>query len=125
MYPEDRKYSKEHEWAKLDGNNAIIGITYHAQNELGDVVYVDLPSIGKEVKQGDILATVESVKTASEVYSPLSGKVVKVNEELKTKPELLNEDPYEKGWIAVIELSNPSEYETLLSAEEYKSFIGE
>lgn len=125
MYPEDRKYSKDHEWAKLEGNIAIIGITYHAQEELGDIVHIDLPEVGKEVKQNEVLAVVESVKSASDVYSPLSGKVVEVNENLKTKPELINEDPYNAGWIVKLEPSNPKEYESLLSAEEYKKLIGE
>ncbi|ACI19045.1 glycine cleavage system protein GcvH [Dictyoglomus thermophilum] len=125
MYPEDRKYSKDHEWAKLEGNIAIIGITYHAQEELGDIVHIDLPEVGKEVKQNEVLAVVESVKSASDVYSPLSGKVVEVNENLKTKPELINEDPYNAGWIVKLELSDPKEYESLLSAEEYKKLIGE
>lgn len=125
MYPEDRKYSKDHEWAKIEGNIATIGITYYAQKELGDVVYVELPQVGKEIKQGEVIATVESVKTASEVYSPLSGKVVKVNENLKEKPELINEDPYNNGWIVVLEFSDMKEYENLLSSEDYKKLIGE
>jgi glycine cleavage system H protein len=125
MYPEDRKYSKDHEWAKIEGKEAIIGITYYAQKELGDVVYVELPEIGKEIKQGEVIATLESVKTASEVYSPLSGKVIKINESLKEKPELINEDPYNNGWIAILEFSNPQEYDNLLSSDEYKKLIGE
>jgi len=110
---------------KLEGNIAIIGITYHAQEELGDIVHIDLPEVGKEVKQNEVLAVVESVKSASDVYSPLSGKVIEVNENLKTKPELINEDPYNAGWIVKLELSDPKEYESLLSAEEYKKLIGE
>ncbi|MCS7201241.1 MAG: glycine cleavage system protein GcvH [Dictyoglomus sp.] len=125
MYPEDRKYSKEHEWVKIEGKEAMIGITYYAQKELGDVVYVELPELGKEIKQGEVIATLESVKTASEVYSPLSGKIIKINEKLKDKPELINEDPYNNGWIVVLEISNPQEYNNLLSCEEYKKFIEE
>lgn len=124
MYPEDRKYSKEHEWIKIEGNVGIVGISYHAQEELGDIVHIDLPEIGKELKQNDVLAVIESVKSASDVYSPVSGKVLEVNEKLKEKPELINEDPYNKGWIAKLELSNPEEYNSLLTAEEYKKFIG-
>jgi len=124
MYPDDRKYSKEHEWIKLEGNIGIIGISYHAQEELGDIVHVDLPEIGKEVKQNDVLAVIESVKSASDVYSPVSGKVLEVNEKLKEKPELINEDPYNEGWIAKLELTNPEEYNSLLTAEEYKKLIG-
>ncbi|ACK42790.1 MULTISPECIES: glycine cleavage system protein GcvH [Dictyoglomus] len=125
MYPEDRKYSKDHEWAKIEGNVAIIGITYHAQEELGDIVHVDLPEVGKEVKQNEVLAVIESVKSASDVYSPLSGKVIEINESLKGKPELINEDPYNAGWLVKLEVSDPKEYEGLLSAEEYKKLIGE
>lgn len=124
MYPEDRKYSKEHEWIKIEGNIGIVGISYHAQEELGDIVHVDLPEVGKEIKQNDVLAVIESVKSASDVYSPVSGKVLEVNEKLKEKPELINEDPYNEGWIAKLELSNPEEYNSLLTAEEYKKFIG-
>jgi len=124
MYPDDRKYSKEHEWIKLEGNIGIIGISYHAQEELGDIVHVDLPEIGKEVKQNDVLAVIESVKSASDVYSPVSGKVLEVNEKLKEKPELINEDPYNEGWIAKLEITNPEEYNSLLTAEEYKKLIG-
>ncbi len=123
MYPEDRKYSKEHEWAKIEGKEAIIGITYYAQKELGDVVYVDLPEVGREIKQGEVIATLESVKTASEVYSPLSGKITRVNEKLKEKPELINEDPYNNGWIAILEFSDSKEYDNLLSSEDYKKLI--
>ncbi|HOJ92134.1 MAG TPA: glycine cleavage system protein GcvH [Dictyoglomaceae bacterium] len=124
MYPEDRKYSKEHEWAKLEGEVAIVGISYHAQEELGDIVYIDLPEVGKELKQGEVLATIESVKSASDVYSPFSGKVIEVNEKLKETPEIINEDPYNEGWIAKLEITDLNEYNNLLSAEEYKSFIG-
>ncbi|MGB9857850.1 MAG: glycine cleavage system protein GcvH [Dictyoglomaceae bacterium] len=125
MYPEDRKYSKDHEWAKIEGNIAKIGITHYAQRELGDVVYVELPQVGKEIKQGEVVATLESVKTASEVYSPLSGKITKVNENLKERPELINEDPYNNGWIVILEFSDINEYENLLSSEDYKKLIGE
>jgi len=124
MYPEDRKYSKEHDWAKLEGEVAIVGISYHAQEELGDIVYIDLPEVGKELKQGEVLATIESVKSASDVYSPFSGKVIEVNEKLKETPEIINEDPYNEGWIAKLEITDLNEYNNLLSAEEYKSFIG-
>uniref|UniRef100_A0A7C3MHS7 Glycine cleavage system H protein n=1 Tax=Dictyoglomus thermophilum TaxID=14 RepID=A0A7C3MHS7_DICTH len=124
MYPENLKYSKEHEWVKLEGNIAIVGISFYAQEELGDIVYVDLPEIGKTVKQNDVLAVIESVKSASDVYSPISGKVIEVNEKLKEKPEIINEDPYNDGWIAKLEISDPKELDTLMNAEEYKKFIG-
>jgi glycine cleavage system H protein len=125
VYPTDRRYSKDHEWAKMENKNAIIGITYYAQKELGDIVYIDLPQIGKEVKKGEVIAVVESVKSASDIYSPLSGKIIKINEVLKEKPELLNEDPYNNGWIAILEVLNPDEYNELLSSDEYRSLIGE
>jgi glycine cleavage system H protein len=124
MYPENLKYSKDHEWVKLEGNVATVGISFYAQEELGDIVYVDLPEIGKTVKQNDVLAVIESVKSASDVYSPISGKVIEVNEKLKEKPEIINEDPYNEGWIAKLEISNPNELDTLMNAEEYKKLIG-
>jgi glycine cleavage system H protein len=124
MYPENLKYSKDHEWVKLEGNIATVGISFYAQEELGDIVYVDLPEIGKTVKQNDVLAVIESVKSASDVYSPISGKVIEVNEKLKEKPEIINEDPYNEGWIAKLEISNPNELDTLMNAEEYKKLIG-
>jgi glycine cleavage system H protein len=124
MYPENLKYSKDHEWVKLEGNIATVGISFYAQEELGDIVYVDLPEIGKTVKQNDVLAVIESVKSASDVYSPISGKVIEVNEKLKEKPEIINEDPYQEGWIAKLEISNPNELDTLMNAEEYKKLIG-
>lgn len=123
---EGLKYSKEHEWVKaLEGNKVLVGITDFAQDELGDIVFVNLPAMGQEIKVGETLASLESVKSASDVYSPVSGKVVEVNEKLKNSPELINDDPYGEGWIAVIEMSDVSVLDTLMSAEEYKQFIGE
>ncbi|HOA64842.1 MAG TPA: glycine cleavage system protein GcvH [Coprothermobacter proteolyticus] len=123
---EGLKYSKEHEWVKvLEGNKVSVGITDFAQDELGDIVFVNLPAVGQEIKVGETLASLESVKSASDVYSPVSGKVVEVNEKLKNSPEIINDDPYGEGWIAVIELSDVSVLDTLMSAEEYKQFIGE
>ena len=123
---EGLKYSKEHEWVKvLEGNKVSVGITDFAQDELGDIVFVNLPAVGQEIKVGETLASLETVKSASDVYSPVSGKVVEVNEKLKNSPEIINDDPYGEGWIAVIELSDVSVLDTLMSAEEYKQFIGE
>lgn len=123
---EGLKYSKEHEWVRvLEGNKVSVGITDFAQDELGDIVFVNLPAVGQEIKVGETLASLESVKSASDVYNPVSGKVVEVNEKLKNSPELINDDPYGEGWIAVIELSDVSVLDTLMSAEEYKQFIGE
>ncbi len=123
---EGLKYSKEHEWVKvLEEGKVSVGITDFAQDELGDIVFVNLPAVGQQIKVGETLASLESVKSASDVYSPVSGKVTEVNEKLKNSPELINEDPYGEGWIAVIELDDVSVLDALMSAEEYRQFIGE
>ena len=124
MIPEDLKYTKTHEWVKVEGNVARVGITYHAQEQLNDIVYVELPEVGTEVSKGDSLAVIESVKAASDVYAPVSGKVVAVNDAVVDSPEMLNEDPY-GNWLVEIELSNPAEVDELLSAEEYKKVVEE
>ena len=124
MYPEELRYSKEHEWAKVEGSRAWVGITHFAQQELGDVVYVELPAVGSAVSQGARVAVVESVKAVSDVYAPVSGTVVEVNQRLATEPELLNRDPYGDGWICVIEVKDPSELEGLLTAEQYRRLVG-
>lgn len=123
-YPKEYRYTKEHEWVKLEGNRARVGITDHAQHELGDIVYVELPKIGTKVKQMQEFATVESVKAVSPIYAPLSGEVVEVNKELETKPELINQSPHEQGWIAIIAASDIKELDTLLTAEQYEQHIG-
>ncbi|CDP11250.1 unnamed protein product [Coffea canephora] len=115
----DLKYADSHEWVKVDGNSATVGITDHAQDHLGDVVYVELPEVGKEVKQGDSFGAVESVKATSDVYSPVSGKVVDVNEKLGDSPGLVNGSPYEDGWIMKVEISNKDELNSLLDSEQY------
>ncbi|WP_036226159.1 glycine cleavage system protein GcvH [Mesoaciditoga lauensis] len=120
-----KKYTESHEWVELDGKVATVGISDHAQNELGDIVYVELPEVGKEVKAGETLCSVESVKSASDVYAPVSGKVVEVNEELENAPETINKSAEKDGWIAKIEVSDPSELDKLLSEEEYKKKIAE
>ncbi|MDT7892229.1 MAG: glycine cleavage system protein GcvH [Thermoproteota archaeon] len=122
-YPKDRKYTKEHEWALLEKNIAVVGITWYAQSKLKDIVYIELPKVGKKVKKGDVLAVVESVKTASDVYSPLSGEVIEVNVKLERNPELINKDPYGEGWIAKIKIENVDEIKELLSAEEYEKLV--
>lgn len=116
-------YSKEHEWVKIDGNKAKVGISDYAQHKLGDITYVDLPSIGKVVKQLEILTGIESVKAASDIYAPLSGKVVAINTTLENTPELVNKSPFEEGWIAELEISNPSETANLMNATVYKTFL--
>ena len=121
MNPDDRLYTKEHEWVKIKGNIATVGITDYAQKELTDIVYVELPNKGIEIEAGDELCTVESVKNASDVFSPVSGKVIEVNRELEDEPELINSDPYGKGWIAKIEITE--EPKGLMSAQEYEEYL--
>jgi len=124
MIPEDLKYTKSHEWVKIEGNKAKIGITYHAQEQLHDIVYVELPNVGDEISKEEPMGVVESVKAASDIYAPLSGKIVAVNDEVVDRPELLNEDPY-KYWLVEIEIANPEEVNELLSPEEYKKIVEE
>lgn len=123
--PKELKYTKEHEWIRVEGNRAYVGITDFAQSELGDVVFVELPEAGQEVVQHSTFGTVESVKTVSDLYAPVSGKVVEINEELNDAPELVNEEPYGKGWMIVVEIKDPSELESLLTAEQYEESIQE
>ena len=126
MYPAELRYTKEHEWLAVEaGGKVRVGITFYAQQELGDVVYVDLPKEGAEVEAGESFAVVESVKAVSDIYAPVSGRIAAVNADLEEKPELINEEPYGRGWIAVIEVADASEIEATLSAEEYKEHIGE
>ncbi|MCB2376354.1 glycine cleavage system protein GcvH [Hymenobacter sp. BT635] len=122
--PANLKYTKEHEWVRVEGNVAYIGITDHAQKELGDIVYVDIDTLDKEVAQNDIFGTVEAVKTVSDLFSPVSGTVVEINEKLDGSPETVNSDPYGDGWMIKMELSNPSEIDALLTAESYGELIG-
>ncbi|NFX01533.1 glycine cleavage system protein GcvH [Staphylococcus aureus] len=123
--PNELKYSKEHEWVKVEGNVATIGITEYAQSELGDIVFVELPETDDEINEGDTFGSVESVKTVSELYAPISGKVVEVNEELEDSPEFVNESPHEKAWMVKVEISDESQIEALLTAEKYSKMIGE
>ena len=123
--PSEFKYSKEHEWVKIENNVATIGITEYAQNELGDIVFVELPETDDELNVGDTFGSVESVKTVSELYAPISGKIVEVNEELEDSPEFVNESPYKKAWMVKIEISDDSQLEELLSADQYSEMIGE
>ncbi|QLK85570.1 glycine cleavage system protein GcvH [Staphylococcus sp. 17KM0847] len=123
--PNELKYSKEHEWVKVEGNTAVIGITDFAQNELGDIVFVELPEVDDEVSEGDTFGSVESVKTVSELYSPVSGKVIEVNENLEDEPEAVNESPYENAWMVKVELSDESELDALMDAASYEAMIGE
>ena len=119
------RYTKDHEYVKVEGETAKIGLTDYAQGELTEIVFVELPSVGKEVKAGDVIANVESVKTVSEVFSPVSGVVKEANDKLVDSPELLNTDPYGEGWIASIEVSDLSAVESLMSADDYRKLLGE
>ncbi len=119
----DLKYTDTHEWLKIEGSTAKVGITDHAQAELTDIVFVELPEEGKEVKKGDELCVVESVKSVSEIYSPVSGKIVNINSELEDSPEMVNTSPYEDGWLVEIEVGDKSETDDLLDADSYKKLI--
>lgn len=124
-FPTELKYTKEHEWIKVEGNVGIVGITDFAQDQLGDVVFVELPAVGRVLKQHEQFGVVESVKTVSDLYCPVSGKVVAVNTDLEASPELVNQGPYDKGWMLKIELSNPTEADHLIDAAGYEAFIKE
>jgi glycine cleavage system H protein len=121
--PKELRYSEDHEWVKVDGNKARIGITEFAQSELGDIVFMELPEVGDEITLGESFGSVESVKTVSELNAPISGKIVEINEELGDEPQFVNESPYEKGWMIVVELSDESQIDNLLSAEKYEAMI--
>lgn len=120
---DDLKYTETHEWVNVKGDTAIVGITDHAQSELTDIVFAELPEVGKKVNQDDELCIVESVKSVSEIYSPVSGKIIKINEELEDTPEIINANPYDDGWLVEIELSNKEEINGLLDAEKYKQLL--
>ena len=125
MYPDNYRYTKEHEWVSVDGAVGTIGITDHAQHELGDIVYVDLPKVGATIAQGSTVGSVESVKAVSDIYSPVSGEVVEINGMLADTPEKLNEDPHGAAWLVRVQLSSPDEIKNLLSADDYRKYIGE
>ena len=122
--PDNLRYAETHEWIKVDGDTAIVGITDHAQNELTDIVYVDPPKIGAAVTAGQAAAVVESVKAASDIYSPVDGEVIGVNDELSANPSLVNTSPYDSGWLFKVRLANPSQVEALKSPEDYRAQIG-
>ena len=123
MYPEDRRYTKEHEWVKVDGDRARVGITDYAQNQLGDVVYLELPEVGRVLKAGETFGTVESVKAVSELYAPVSGEVVEVNSPLVANPESINTDPHGAGWMIVIKPSDAGSVGRLLEAKAYQALV--
>src|SRR5579883_414362 len=124
MYPANFHYTKEHEWVRAEGDTGVVGITNYAQEQLGDIVYVDLPKPGTRVEQGKTLGSVESVKAVSDIYAPVSGEVIEVNETLAASPERLNSDPHGEAWLVKIKLSAPSEIKQLLSAGDYQNYLG-
>ena len=123
MNPEELRYSKDHEWVRVDGDRGRIGITDYAQNQLGDVVFLELPEVGRALTAGEQFGTVESVKAVSELFSPVAGEVVEVNSELTAKPELINEDPHGEAWMMVVRITDPASVEALMDAEAYKAFV--
>ncbi|HXB11109.1 MAG TPA: glycine cleavage system protein GcvH [Bacteroidia bacterium] len=124
-FPDNLKYTKDHEWIRVEGSNAYVGVTDFAQGELGDIVFIDINTVGQEIKHGDLFGTVEAVKTVSDLFMPVSGKVLEVNPKLESNPEAVNKDPYGDGWMIKIAMSNPSEVDTLLSPADYKKEIGQ
>lgn len=124
VFPQDLKYTKDHEWVRVEGNIGTVGITDHAQSELGDIVYIDIPNPNATLKKGDSFGTIEAVKTVAEMYSPVSGKLIEVNNSLNNAPETVNNDPYGDGWIAKIELSDLSELNDLMDSEAYQKYLG-
>lgn len=125
MIPKDLKYTADHEWVKVEGNKIRVGITDYAQRELGDIVFVDLPAVGEKITTQDMMVSIESIKTASEINAPVAGEVMDTNDNLEHSPELVNQDPYGKGWIAIIEPSDPADLKGLMNAAEYAKLIGE
>lgn len=125
VVPDDLRFTEQHEWVRSDGVMARVGITDHAQHELTDIVFVELPKVGKKVKKGEVLGVVESVKTVAEVYSPVSGEVVEANLELNDSPQFINESPYDRGWFALLRMEAPSELSGLMAPSAYKRMLGE
>jgi glycine cleavage system H protein len=123
-FPSDLRYTKDHEWIKMNGNIATIGITDFAQRELGDIVYVDISTVGKSLNAEEVFGTVEAVKTVSDLFLPVAGTIKEINPALEKQPELVNNDPYNEGWMVKVEVSNPSDVEKLMSAEDYGQLVG-
>ncbi|MEY5042616.1 MAG: glycine cleavage system protein GcvH [Bacteroidota bacterium] len=123
MNPTNLKYTKDHEWVSLQGDIATVGITHFAQNELGDIVFVEIETVGETIEQDEVFGTVEAVKTVSDLFLPMSGEIIELNADLESNPELVNEDPYGKGWMIKVKVSNTAEWDNLLSAEEYEKLI--
>ena len=125
MYPDNLRYTEEHEWIGLKDSEATVGVTFFAQKELGDVVFVELPEVGRSLEVGDEFGTVESVKAVTEIYSPVTGKVIEINKELEKHPEIINEDPYGRGWMLKIHVTDTAALESLMTAEAYKARVGD
>jgi len=125
MIPEDRKYAKTHEWIKIEGNTAVAGITDHAQEALGDITFIELPAVGDVLERGSECGVIESVKAASDIYAPITGKAAEINSELQSRPEIVNESPYEKGWIFKLKKFDAEQLEDLLDAAEYEAILDE
>ena len=123
-FPSELKYTKDHEWIRAEGNEAYIGVTDFAQRELGDIVYIDINTVGKDLLKEDVFGTIEAVKTVSDMFMPAAGKVIEINKKLDSQPELVNQDPYGDGWIAKISLTDRSQVDGLLSAEQYQAQVG-
>lgn len=123
--PEDLYYTKEHIWVKIEGDIATIGITDYGQHQLGDVVFIDMPEMGREIESGEVIASVESVKAISEVYAPLTGKIIEISEDLSNDPSTINSDPYGDGWICDIQIKDPTEVEDLMTADDYRAYLEE
>jgi glycine cleavage system H protein len=124
-FPDNLKYTKDHEWIRVSGNEAYVGITEFAQGELGDIVFIDINTVGQEIKHGDLFGTVEAVKTVSDLFMPIGGKVLELNAKLEANPELVNKDPYGDGWMIKVSIQNAAEVNALLSAADYKQAIGQ
>lgn len=124
-FPEDLKYSKEHEWVRLSGNIATVGITDYAQDQLGEIVFVELPDEGEEFGKDDAFGVVESVKSVNDVYAPVAGRIVEINDPVVDSPEMANEDPYSEGWLVKIEISNPKDLKELMTSKQYEAYIKE
>ncbi len=123
-FPAELKYTKDHEWIRVEGSQAVIGITEFAQHELGDIVYVDINTVGEEIKKEDVFGTVEAVKTVSDLFMPVNGRIAEFNKKLDTNPELVNSDPYGEGWMVKVDLSEAGDLDGLLSAEQYREQVG-
>lgn len=122
--PENLKYTKDHEWVKVEGNTGIVGVTDYAQGELGDIIYVDVTTVGNDVNAGDTFGTIEAVKTVADMYAPVNGKITEFNSAINDNPAIVNTDPYGDGWLVKMEITNPADLDTLLSVDDYKNLVG-